>query len=68
MRVESVAPDAPAHSAGIREDDIIIDLNREKVSHVGDYEKVIESLDEGDILSVLVHRKGRTLYLALRVL
>lgn len=68
VRIEAVMPGAPAYLAGMRNEDIIIDLNRIKVGNVADYKKVIDSLEEGDVLSALVLRKGRTLYLALKIL
>ncbi|NIS74280.1 MAG: PDZ domain-containing protein, partial [Deltaproteobacteria bacterium] len=67
VRIEAVSPGAPAYEAGIRKEDIIIDLNRKKVHDIDEYRKVIDSLEVGDMLSVLVQRKGNTLYLALKI-
>lgn len=68
VRIEAVDPEAPAYLAGIRKEDIIIDLNRKKVKGVGDYRSIIESVEEGDVLSALVLREGRTLYLAIKIM
>ncbi|NIO17736.1 MAG: Do family serine endopeptidase [Deltaproteobacteria bacterium] len=68
VRIEAVLPGAPAYLAGMRNEDIIIDLNRMKVGDVADYNKIIDSLEGGDVLSALVLRKGRTLYLALKIM
>jgi Do/DeqQ family serine protease len=67
VRIEAVSPEAPAYEAGIRKEDIIIDLNRKKVHDINEYRKIIDALEVGDMLSVLVQRKGRTLYLALKI-
>ncbi|MDH3258754.1 MAG: PDZ domain-containing protein, partial [Deltaproteobacteria bacterium] len=67
VRIEAVSPEAPAYEAGIRKEDIIVDLNRKKVHDMDEYRKIIDALEVGDMLSVLVQRKGRTLYLALKI-
>lgn len=68
VRIEAVTPEAPAYLGGMRKEDIIIDLNRKKVKDMDDYRNIVESLGEGDVLSVLVLRKGRTIYLALKIM
>ncbi len=67
VRVESVSPDSPAYAAGLRKGDIIVDLNMRSIKSLQDYEKAIEGLKEGDVVSVLVVRKGKHVYLALKM-
>ncbi|MBZ2167307.1 DegQ family serine endoprotease [Marinobacter sp. F4216] len=56
----------PAFEAGIRQRDVITEINRETVSSVADFRNVVESLPEGKAVSVRVVREGRALYLVMK--
>lgn len=56
----------PAYNAGIRARDVITEINRETVSSVDDFRKVIQSLPEDRAVSVRVVRNGRAIYLVMK--
>ena len=58
--------DGPARRAGIREGDVILMLNNEKVSSSGDLERLVAGLPEGKAASVLIQRQGSPIFLALK--
>ncbi len=66
VRVESVAPGSPAFEGGVREGDVIIHIEGKDIHDSSHYERVIASLDKG-VVSFLVKRKGRNVYLAVKI-
>ena len=56
----------PASRAGIREGDLILMLNNEKVSSIEDFKRLAAALPEGKAVSVLVQRQGSPIFLALK--
>ena len=56
----------PASRAGIREGDLILMLNNEKVSSIEDFKRLAAELPEGKAVSVLVQRQGSPIFLALK--
>ena len=56
----------PASRAGIREGDLILMLNNEKVSGIEDFKRLAAELPEGKAVSVLVQRQGSPIFLALK--
>jgi serine protease Do len=57
----------PARAAGIRASDVILMFNNKPVSSVKDLEVEIESLQDGQSVAVLVHRRDGPLFVALRI-
>lgn len=62
--VDRVHPDSRAREAGLRRGDIILEVNRSPVKNIDDYNETLSNLkkDEGALL--LIHRRGRTLFLS----
>ena len=56
----------PASRAGIREGDLILMLNNEKVSSTEDFKRLAAELPEGKAVSILVQRQGSPIFLALK--
>lgn len=57
----AVVPDSPAHKAGIKENDIIVSLNNERLTDAKDLQDIIQQCAVGDEISLMVLRKGETL-------
>ena len=58
--------DGPAKLAGVREGDVILMLNNEKVTSSDDLKRLAADLPEGKAASVLVQRENSPIFLALK--
>lgn len=54
--VVGVAPNSKADSAGVRQGDLIIEVNRKNVDSVKDFKNLINQYKDGDGISLLVQR------------
>jgi serine protease Do len=61
--IKDVKRGSPAAEAGLRPGDVVIELDRKPVLGVVDFKKAYEKAPKKTLL--LVHRRGRTLYIAL---
>lgn len=65
--VRQVVPGSPAAQAGMRPGDVISEVDRQPVKNVDDLRRAVEHLAPGSSALVLVHRRGGSAYLAVRV-
>ena len=65
VRVLKVQPDSRAARAGIRKDDVILEVNRITIKDVDDFDRVTSRLDEDDSVLVLLRRGRSVLFLSL---
>jgi serine protease Do/serine protease DegQ len=65
--VLDVGRGSAAADAGIRRGDVIVSVNRKKVSNRGEYQRSIQQAGRGDSLTVLVRRGDASIYFALRI-
>ena len=63
--VTDVAEGSPAAQAGLREGDVIQEVNRGRVSSVADFDRAVRNAGGGTTL-LLVNRGGYTMYLAIQ--
>ncbi|WP_423229754.1 DegQ family serine endoprotease [Thermithiobacillus plumbiphilus] len=66
LLVTAVAP-GPAADAGIRPGDVIVQLARQPVGDVAQFQRLVAGLPRGQPIPVLVNRGGGSLYLALQL-
>jgi serine protease Do len=64
VRVLKVHPDSHAARAGIRKDDVILEVNRITIKDVEDFDRVTSRLDEDDSVLVLLRRGRSMLFLS----
>lgn len=64
--VVEVEDGSPAAEAGIEPGDIIAQANRQPVQTVADLRRALEGQDAGEPLLIQIHRKGSSLFVALR--
>jgi C-terminal processing protease CtpA/Prc len=59
VRVQHVVPGSPAEKAGIQENDVIVSVDRNKVSDARDIRDVVRNMDEPHEMQIEVQRDGR---------
>ncbi|GAM54166.1 outer membrane stress sensor protease degQ [Vibrio ishigakensis] len=64
MKVTSVAEGSPAQSYQLQAGDIIVGVNRQRVSNLGEFRKVVEKA--GDVLALNVQRDDRKIVIVVR--
>jgi serine protease Do len=64
--VVGVKSGSTAEEMGVREGDIILEVNRKSVNSLRSYEQAASSLPKDHAVLLLLKRKGQTIYLTLR--
>lgn len=64
--VSEVEPGSPAADAGLRRGDVILEVNRERVSNVDEYTKQVAETPPGKTVLLLVRRGESTVFMALK--
>jgi serine protease Do len=54
LRVQAVAPDSPAMKAGLKEGEVIVSLNKQKMSAPVDFSEAIQQRSVGEIVTLIV--------------
>lgn len=65
--VVAVSPDGPAGSAGIRKNDIILEVNRQPVSKVEQVVGTVQKMKPGQVLVLRVARGQQAMYLPVKL-
>lgn len=64
--VESVSNDSAAFGAGIRQGDVIMQLDGQDIKNVKQLKKLADKAPTGKFVSVLINRRGEPIFLALK--
>ena len=64
--VTDVEPESNADEAGIKRGDVILDVNKEKISNIKEFRKAIRSGKKRDTALFLISRDNRILFIAVR--
>ncbi len=65
--VTAVAPNSPAEEAGMRRGDLILEINQVAVKDLEAYNKILEKIEKGSIVSFFIKSKGHTRFVALKL-
>ena len=65
--ITEVVLGSSADDMGLQQGDIVLEANRIEVSSIGEWEKVINKLEPGDTLLLLVFRNQHTYYVPIKV-
>jgi serine protease Do len=61
-----VKPGSTAEEMGVREGDIVLEVNRKPINSIKSYERAVSGLAKDQAVLLLLKRKGQTIYLTLR--
>jgi serine protease Do len=64
--ITNVAPGSTAANAGLEPGDVILEINKNKVSNLDNYKKTMDSVSEGQNVLFLIRRGSTTIYVALK--
>ena len=65
VMITKVEPDTPGQRAGLRQGDIIVELNRQEIQTVDDFEHQVEQLAPHSSVLVLLKRGNGTIFLSI---
>ncbi|HKQ32496.1 MAG TPA: PDZ domain-containing protein, partial [Thermodesulfobacteriota bacterium] len=65
--ITDVVDGSPAEDAGLRPGDVIIEIDKNKISNLDQYSSAISNAKPGSTVLVLVKRGDNTVYSALRI-
>lgn len=57
----------PAFDAGVQEGDVILRIKNNVVRGMADFDKIVKKLPTGQSIAILIQRRGRPVFLALRI-
>jgi serine protease Do len=63
--IVNVESGAPAEEAGLRRGDVINEINRQRISNLNDFNKIVAKIKQGENVLLFVNRGGRKFYAAL---
>jgi len=64
--VSQVDPDSPANNAGLRSEDLILEIDRNKITDVADYEDATRHIKPLDDVLLLIRRSGSTRFVVIK--
>jgi serine protease Do len=64
--ITRIEPGSTAAESGLREGDLVVEINRQTVKSVKDYNRLVSKVGKQDTILLLVNRQGRSTYFALK--
>ena len=64
--ITRIEPGSTAADSGLREDDLLVEMNRQAVKSVKDFNRLASKMGKQDTVLLLVNRQGRNTYFALK--
>ena len=65
--IQGIVEDSPAEKAGLQKNDIVTHINGNKIEGASDLKRVVSDSKPGDVLELVVWRKGQTVQIELTV-
>ncbi len=67
VQVAQIRPDGPASRAGVRQGDVIVEMQRQPVRSVEEYNAALSQLEPGAMALIRVQRDNSSVYVAVRI-
>jgi serine protease Do len=67
VSIVKVVPSSAGRKAGLRQGDVILQINRVNVENKADFSKKVANLPKGRMIPVLIHRKGTDQFVVLKI-
>jgi serine protease Do len=61
-----VRPGSTAEEGGVREGDMVLEVNRKPINSIKSYERAVSGLSKDQTVLLLLKRKGQTIFVTLR--
>ncbi|MFP4458199.1 MAG: DegQ family serine endoprotease [Candidatus Zixiibacteriota bacterium] len=65
--ITDVDPESSFYEVGVREGDIILEINKKIIEDIDDYDDVVSELRKGDKALFLLQRQSKVFYIAVRI-
>ncbi len=67
LLISNVEPGSPAAAVGLRRGDLILEINREQVTDLRTYNRIVEKMKKGDSILLLIKREGHTHFVIIKL-
>lgn len=64
--IKGIKDDSPASESGLRPGDLIVEINRDEIKNMADYDHAIDEIESKDTALFLIKRRGNTLFFTLK--
>lgn len=64
---EAVVKGTPAYKAGIKEGDIVIECNNQKITNTKNIQDILENMNIGEIMKIKILRKGKIIQVSIKL-
>lgn len=65
--IAEVVPGSPAEKAGLKAEDVVLEVNRQKLTKLDDLKNIVQKSKVGDTLMFKVYRNGKIVYVPVKV-
>ncbi|MGI9516237.1 MAG: S1C family serine protease [Pirellulaceae bacterium] len=67
MKIETIVPDGPAESAGLKEGDLITEFDGQRITNVFRFSRIFRNSEPGDVVKITVDRDGEEVEVELTI-
>ena len=67
MVITEVIPGTSADDMGLQKGDVILEANRTEISSIKQWQEIVDKLEPGNTLLLLIYRNNRTYYVPIKV-
>ncbi len=64
--ISSIEPTGPAAEANLRPGDLILEVNGREVASIDEFRSVLDDVEKGQVLRLLIERRGNLFYTTIK--